>query len=325
MLYLSIILVVGLIAVVADKKRSKSAVFLIALLLSLFCGFRGVNVGVDTIHYYKFLSYIRGSGVLFGSDIGFSVISYVLMGYWENPHYALLIYAFITNFLIAFRLWDFRERASFPLMILIFMVFHYPYIFNIVRQYLAISIIFWGTRYLERNQYLKYIVLNVIAATIHTSSLICFCLLFLSFGCKKQKIKYRILGLGFEQTTASVHVMTILKIICMFIVIFVNKVAINRKFSISKSGEYVPMNKEVVFLYQAALGISLLGMFYSFMNRIGFYFMMYEMPFWGQAVQTVKNAWIYKIIIIAILLYTIIVVQFDDTSGLVNYTTFIGE
>ena len=346
MLYLLCIIIVCLIAIIADQKKSKLAVFLIALLLSLFCGFRGILVGVDTIHYYEFLSYVRESGILFGSDIGFSAISYILMGGLENPHHALLIYAFITNFLIVFRLWDFEERASFPLMILIFMVLHYPYTFNIVRQYLAISIIFWGTKYLERSQYSKYIILNIIAATMHTSSLLCFCLLFVSFGYKKQKKKYKILGLVlailfviiglvvfetnaakygmyFEKTTESIHPMTILKFFCIFIVMWANKIAINSKFSISKSGDYVPMNKEVAFMYQAGLGVSLLGMFYSFMNRIGFYFMMYEMPFWGQAVRAVKNAWIYKLLITAILLYTILMTLLDESSGLMNYTTFI--
>ncbi len=345
MTYILCIIVVSVSSIIAGKYNNKKALFFTAFILSVFCGLRGIGVGVDTIHYYNFLSYIRGSGIGFGSDIGFSVISYILMGIFKNPHTPLLIYSFITNYLIVYRLWDFKEKASFPVMILIYVIIHYPYTFNIVRQFLAISIVFWATRYIERDKYIKYIILNVIATTFHTSSLLCFGYLFVKVGFETKKKKYRYLGIGlaiifilvglvlftnnvqkyeqyFIQTSTGFHAMTILKIFCTILIIFFNKIYKNTKFSISEYREYVSMNKEIVIIYQLGLLLAGLGMFFTFMNRIGFYFLIYEMPFWGQVVRAVRNKDMYRILIGTILIYIIIAMLLFDTSGLIAYSTY---
>lgn len=346
MLYLLVLLLTGSVSVLADKRRSQLAVLWVVILLSAFCGLRGASVGVDTSNYYNLLSNIRITGVRYGSDIGFSAVSYVLMKLLGKPEYVLLTYAFFTNCLIVFRLWDFRDKASFPLMILIFMVFHYPYTFNIVRHYLAIAVIFWGTRYLERNCYFRYIVLNAIAVGFHTSAILCFSFLFLSFGFRCQTKKFKTIGfilafffvvLGvvifnsniqkysyyFLQSSGTIHGMTLLKTLCMLGVVFTNKVLWNRKLSMSRTGEYVPMGKEVVVAYLTGLVLASTGMFYTYMNRVGFYFLMYEMPFWGQIVRVRKNAAFYRLVVAVMVLYAVIQTVRYDTSGLINYVSFL--
>lgn len=350
MLYISCILSVLLLSYIADKRESRFFLFLCAVILSLFCGLRGVGTGVDTIHYYNFMSYIRGSGISFGSDIGFSAISYFMMVFFDNPYYPLLVFAFITNFLIVYRLWDFREEASLTLMLLIYMSIHYSYTFNIVRQFLAISIVFWGTRYIERGKYTKYIISNILASTIHTSSLLCFSFLFVTFGYNTEKKKYKILGFSsallfvfvgmyffsanitkyegyFAKSSSSIHAMTILKIICLLFVIFSNDVFKNNEFSISKHGNIVPMQKQVPIMYAAGLTLAALGMKYTFMNRIGFYFIMFEMPFWGQAVRAKVNKNVYRLIILLIIGYVLVTnyVSGAVADNLFYYHTFLSE
>jgi transmembrane protein EpsG len=335
---------------VADRKSSKFCLLLSATVLSLFCGLRAVNTGVDTIHYYNFLSYIRGSGISFGSDIGFSVISYFLMGFFNNPYYPLVIFAVVTNFLMVFRLWDFRKEASLPLMLLIYMAIHYPYTFNIVRQFLAISIIFWGTRYIERGEYAKYVILNILASTIHTSSLLCFSFLFVTFGYQSEKKKHKILGFGaatvfilaglflfntnitkyenyFTTSSVGLHTMTIFKILCVLMIMIANKVFWNDKFSIDKFGNYVPMQRQIPIMYMAGLLLSALGMWFTFMNRIGFYFIMFEMPFWGQAVKATVNRRIYQLIIVLIVGYVLVInfTSAQSADNLFYYHSFLAE
>lgn len=350
MLYISCILSVLLLSYIADKRDNRFFLFLCAFILSLFCGLRGIGTGVDTTHYFNFMSYIRGSGISFGSDIGFSVISYFMMGFFDNPYYPLFVFAFITNFLIVYRLWDFREEASFTLMLLIYMSIHYPYTFNIVRQFLAISIIFWGTRYIERGEYAKYIILNTLASTIHTSSLLCFCFLFVTFCYNTEKKKYKILGFVaallfifvgmytfsanitkyeeyFTKSSSSIHAMTILKIMCLLLVIFFNNVFRNHKFSVSKHGDLIPMQKQIPIMYAAGLTLAALGMKYTFMNRIGFYFIMFEMPFWGQAVRAKVNKNVYRLIILLIVGYVLATtyISGESADNLFNYRSFLSE
>lgn len=348
MIYMVCIVVVTLCAFIAERSERKVPIFLIAVILSLFCGLRGVTVGVDTGNYYIFLNYIRELGISFGSDIGFSIISYFLMGFFDNPHYVLLIYATLTNFLIVYRLWDFRQRASFPLMILIYAIIHYSYTFNIVRQFLAISIVFFATRYLEKKENIKYIIMNTLAVTIHASSVLGFCFLFVSFGFERKTKKVKLISFAFAvvsiivgififssnidrydqhflSITSSIHLMTILKLTFVFAIIIVGKLYKNTCFSSDNKHSAVPMNKEVPTMYQFALILSMLGMFFPFMNRVGFYFILYELPFWGQVVRAKKNKSLYRMMISAILLYTFVVTLLTDTSGLIDYVTFLQD
>lgn len=350
MLYALCIVFILIISYYADRRESRFGLFLCALVLSLFCGFRGIGTGVDTIHYYNFTSYIRGSGIAFGSDIGFSIISYFLMGFFDNPYYPLVVYAFITNFLIVYRLWDFRDKASFVMMMCIYMVIHYPYAFNIVRQFLAISIVFWGTRYIERGENKKYILLNILASTIHTSSLLCFSFLFVKFSYQAENKRKRFLAISaaiffvlagiflfsdnitkyegyFELLNDSVHVMTMFKLICLLVIMGCNRVLYNKRFSVTKSGKYCPMQKYIPLIYALGLILSLLGMFFSFINRIGFYFIMFEMPFWGQTVRANRNKNIYRIIIFLILGYVLVTkaISGENPDNLFYYHSFLSE
>ena len=351
MIYTLCIISVLILSYVADKREQRFPVFLCVLILSLFCGLRGVGTGVDTYNYYHFMLYIRESGIYFGSDIGFSIISYFLMGFLDNPYYPLVFFSFITNFLIVYRLWEFRKEASFSLMLLIYMALQYEYVFNIVRQFLAISIIFWGTKYIERGEYIKYTILNIIASTIHTSSLLCFSMLFVRFGYKTKKKKYRILGFGAAAifvvvgiyafstnvakyieyfttpSTSSIYWMVLLKVICVAIVLFANKVLSNDEFSISKNGEAVPMQRQISTLYSLGLMLSLMGMFFPFMNRIGFYFIIFEMPFWGQAIRAKTNRYIYFLFIVFIVGYKLITMYLSGTisDNLFVYHSFLSD
>lgn len=348
MIYLFCMVTSGVLAVVAEKKNSRIALFFVTLILSFFCGSRSIEVGVDTANYYNYFLSIAHIGIGFGSDIGFSVISYFLMKYFDNPHIAFLFFAFVTNYLILFRLWDFREKAFFPLMVVIYMAVYYPYSFNIVRQFLAIAVVFWATKYIERNKYFRYAILNILAASFHTSALLCFCYLFVEQGFQAKKKQQRYLGFGlacifvaagflvfssniqkyeqyFTQTTAVLHPMTILKILCVIVVVVSNRVYNNPRFSVSKAKAYVPMNKEILIIYQIGLLLGGLGMFFPLMNRIGFYFLMYEMPFWGQAVKAVKNRRWFQWMITAILVYIFASTIVSGSEGLLNYTTFFAE
>lgn len=344
MLYVSCILSVLFLAYIADRREDRFCLFLCAFILSLFCGVRSVETGVDTNNYYIFMSYIRGAGISYGSDIGFSVFAYVLMGFLKNPYHPLVIFAFITNYLIVYRIWDFRKEASFTLMMLLYVAIYFPYTLNIVRQFLAIAIVFWGTRYIEREEYVKYIVLNILASTMHSSALICFIFLFLNSA----RNKYKVLGFGmavccvlggivifnqnivkykqyFLDTNLTIHAMTILKILCVLFIMLFNKMFKNKEFSVSKDGILIPIKKIIPIMYLTGLLLATLGMKFKFMNRIGFYFTMFELPFWGQVVRARVNKREYQFVIFMIIGYFLFssYLSGDNADNLFYYHSFL--
>ena len=350
MLYILCIFSVLLFSNLADKLENRFYTFICAFILSAFCGLRGKDIGVDTIYYFKFWSYIRELGISYGSDIGFSAISYFLMRIFKDPYYLQVIFATITNFFITYRLWDFRKEASFPIMLFFYMVVYYPYSFNIIRQFLAISLIFWATHFIEKGEYKKYIVANIIASTIHASALMCFSYLFFTFGRKTEKKGFKILGFAmaivfiiigmyifnsnmtkYENHLVIVeikfHAMTIFKLLCWLMVVIFNGVYRNEEFSITKDGEIVPMKRGVATMYVIGLGLSAFGMFFAFMNRIGFYFLMNEMPFWGQSIRVKTNKKLYRFVVFAIIFYILIIKFFGDENAdnLFYYKSFIGN
>ena len=350
MLYCICIISILVFSYLANKREKKLYVFLCALILSAFCGLRGVGTGIDTGNYIQFMSLVRSSGIFYGSDIGFSAISYLLMKLFKNPYYPLTVFATFTNFLIVYRLWDFEDKASYPFMMVVYMAFYYTYEFSIVRQFLAISLLFWATRYIESKQYVKYFLFNALASTIHTSSLICFSYLFITFGQKARKTQYKVLSFAtaamfviggmyifsnnitkyegyFASTSSSIHVMTIIKILFLFMVLVFNRPFTNMQISISKSGEIVPMDRQIPIIYGIGLLMAVIGMKYTFMNRIGFYFMMFEMPFWGQVFNVKINRSLYRSIMVCIVLYFFVTsyLQGDTPDNLFRYQSFLGQ
>ena len=346
--YTIIILLAFASSYYAEKKNNKKMVFLLALAISLLCGLRGPQIGVDTRSYYNYFLNVQYSGYSFGTDTGFSFICKILLELFNKPEILILIFAIITNFLIIYRLWSFRNIASFSTMVLVYLVFQYPYTFNIIRQYLAIAIIFWASKFIEREQNWKYILCNIIATTIHASAIIGFGYLLLIQGSKAKKKKYKIFkyGLAIVVAILSVIVMhgkmgkylvyfnnstyfefsllTVYKIICVLIILAFSKANLNKKFSITKSKEYIPLNKSIAILYLVGLLIGSMGMFFQYMNRIGFYFSVFEMPFWGQVTKSINgpNRRFYKLLLYIIIVYYYIMTLVTNVNGILNYTTF---
>ena len=63
-----------------------------------------------------------------------------------------------------------NRYAWFGMLVYYFMLF--PYSLNLMRQSIAISVLFWGFRYVEERKFLKYIITVIIATMFHTTGVI---------------------------------------------------------------------------------------------------------------------------------------------------------
>src|SRR5699024_10351989 len=82
------------------------------------------------------------------------------------------VLAFATNYLIVKSLWHFKDKVNFTLSTFLFFTIYYFQTYNITRQWLAIAIVFFAIKYLFSNKYIKYLLIVLVASTIHSSAII---------------------------------------------------------------------------------------------------------------------------------------------------------
>ena len=170
MLYLVFALAM-LLAFLAERGNKMSCLVLLILVLSCFVGLRSRSVGIDTDMYYQ--QFERLSRGIFSPnvEIGFQLICYPLLKIMKTEH-LILLFSLITNCLIMARLWSLREKASFFLMSMLYIFLLYPETANIMRQYLAIAVVFYASIYVEKKRPVVFSLWIVVAIAIHRSALL---------------------------------------------------------------------------------------------------------------------------------------------------------
>lgn len=180
--YLSLLLFCGIFAWMADRRSSKLFLWLIILSLSLVAGFRAYSVGIDTQRYVDKFSYIyRGMfRYAYGFEESFKYICYVVLHIVPNASFLLGLLSFITNAAIILRFWEYRKLSSFPCMVVFYYMSFYFMSLNGVRQFVAVAIVFWGTRYLGQKKFFSFIVCICIASLFHHTAILALFLLLLN-------------------------------------------------------------------------------------------------------------------------------------------------
>lgn len=154
-------------------------------LVSVFLVLFGVsacrlNVGNDYAKYVEFMHLINCDAYV-PTEFGFNWIVkaiYDLSGF-ENY---LLVFAFFAFFtILLFLVAIYRQADSFGFSFFLFMAFGYYFqSFNTVRYYLALAIAVIAIPYVLRREWLKFILLVLLGATLHKSILVVLPLYFLA-------------------------------------------------------------------------------------------------------------------------------------------------
>lgn len=148
------------------------------IFLFLISGLR-FNVGRDYLNYtYTFilvnklpnLSAIINLSKDSGLEIAFLLLNKLIGLFTSNIQWIFLTTSFITLFVIFKTIY--KHSSLVWLSVYLFSVSGYLASFNILRQYIAISIIFYSYKYIKDNSLLKFITLVVIASLFHNSALL---------------------------------------------------------------------------------------------------------------------------------------------------------
>lgn len=158
----------------SERTRRPFGLALAVTVLSLLVGLRAYSVGIDTDRYRIAVEYFFETRkpyweVVFSPGYGYFTTG--LLSICNSFTFVLLVQSFLTNALFAARFWDFRE-SSVTFMMFFFVCSSYFYTFNIMAQYLAVALIFFGTRYLDRHRPALFLLFVAMAVAIHNSAIV---------------------------------------------------------------------------------------------------------------------------------------------------------
>lgn len=336
--------------VIAEKKNKKVYLVIGILIISLLSGLRGVNCGVDTKYYYN--AFINRFPVKWMfEEVGFRFVSNSLMSFFNNATVVMIIYSLIINFLIVLRLWDFRDKCNFKFMYFLYICIYFIGSMNIMRQFLALSILFYFTKLLEKKRYLLFIGIVILATLIHQSAILALLIIIVYFW-NSISINKKILliipmvviclvagyyGYIYESKHINNYFstrnmvnnvnLTYLYRVLIFTISYLlykgNKklVFIRTNYDIEKKVIKSKDNDMSIFsiLYFLGLCLSAMGMFFKFMQRFGYMYLIFELLYWGYLVKNSNNKNINKLMITVYAVYVFALEIIENGSAVFPY------
>lgn len=173
--YLSVFVAVLLLTRRSETTDRPFGLATATLLLVLVSGLRAYSVGVDTSLYQLGTEYFFRNGEVYwrySFAYGYGVFTSTVLHIWDDYTVLLVVQALITNGLIAARFWDFRHGASLTFMMLGYLCTAYLMTLCIIAQFVAVSIVFYFSRFLDRGHPLFYLAGVTLATSIHASGII---------------------------------------------------------------------------------------------------------------------------------------------------------
>ncbi len=169
----------------AKRKIVKRILFVLSVAIPVFlAGARDYTVGIDTknyLRYYNFLSRANDIETLFfyathynngSGEWLFTLLNWLsIKSPWGFRTFLFVSHGVIMSciFIGAHRL---RKYVNPILVVFLFYFLYYDYSLNILRQYIAMSVLFAVLADILEGNYKRYLIVTFIAFTIHSSAII---------------------------------------------------------------------------------------------------------------------------------------------------------
>ena len=105
------------------------------------------------------------------TDIGYIFLNYIVSRFTSNFNVYLFIHQLICNGIIVTVLYKCKNKISFAISLLCYLCIFYGRTFNILRQALALSIVFYAINNLIDNKEKKFIICVLIATLFHFTAI----------------------------------------------------------------------------------------------------------------------------------------------------------
>lgn len=314
----------------ANPKFKKLLLIIIIFILSLSAGLRGASVGTDTRAYMMIIETCR-PGYFGGPDSyvekGFVVLIKGILFIYDNPQFVMIIISLIINSLIIARFWSLRDKISFSFVMFSYGALYYQATFSGIRQWIAVAIIFYASKYAFENKYGIFTVFVLIASLIHNSALVA--LIYIPMNMlfiNKKQIKHRklfytfilfspfmlyglfillnktgiiykynhLLSDNFKSVNIGISLLIKISII-LFVVIFIK----GKDYNFTDKSFY----KKVILVFLVSVLINFTGYFYKNIFRISWYYALYECVFYSMVIKNKRYSTLLKYVITIVLLY----------------------
>ncbi|MCL6572367.1 MAG: EpsG family protein [Bacillus sp. (in: Bacteria)] len=181
-------------------------IFTLGVLLSLVL-VSGLRANIGDTFFYKHafeVNKFNWDQIKDQSNLGFWLLQMVLKWFSEDPQILIFTTAAITNVLIIFNLYKYSRMFELSTYVYITGGL-YLVSMNGIRQVLAAAIIFTATKFLIKGNWIKYMLVILVASTLHESALILIPIYFLVRYKAWSKVTFFLMFLaillviGFEQ------------------------------------------------------------------------------------------------------------------------------
>ncbi len=216
--YVAIILIstaIALITELVEKKTDKKwIVWILVICTILFPAIIGglrYGVGTDELNVYKPIFESVKEGVYTNRgrtiEIGYILLNKLVILVNGDFNIVMFLASLITVAFTYFGIRNYKDKVSTTLAWFFFLILFYQRSFNLVRQMIAVAIVFFGFKYLnlrerkedeEKKKYalyyflqtLKYIICVLLAASFHTTALMMLVAIFVRPIYSNSKYKY---------------------------------------------------------------------------------------------------------------------------------------
>lgn len=166
-----------------ERKNIKLILVAMALLLpSCLAGTRDFTIGWDVLLYgkgwferacdYNSLILFLEKANEHSVGIGYAVINYCVSRVTHNFHVFLFVYQLIQLCLVYCTIEPLKKEISITFAFFVYFFSYYNLSLNILRQIMAVMIIFFSYRYILKRKPLKFILTIAIAYTFHSTAII---------------------------------------------------------------------------------------------------------------------------------------------------------
>lgn len=173
------------ISAYSRSKNIKHKIFFISLgilIPSLLAGFRDYSIGYDVLLYgkpwfekaceYDSLYLFLQNANEYNIGIGYAFVNYIISRLSNNPHFFLFMYELLQLVLLYFAIKPFEDKINITFAFFIYYFSFYNLSLNILRQIMAILIIFFSYRFVLNKKLISFLITILISYSFHSTGIV---------------------------------------------------------------------------------------------------------------------------------------------------------
>lgn len=161
----------GILLIFSTKRKSQPLYFFTIFFLSILVGFRGLEVGPDTLEYETIFENIGKHSIYNYPEPGWVLLNLIIFKVGGSFHFMLWLSALLIFYYISKTIQNYSPNILLSIFLLYSLYFVF-YSMNIVRQIVAVSIVLYAYTQLIKGKNKLFLIYVCIATLFHYTALI---------------------------------------------------------------------------------------------------------------------------------------------------------